>query len=173
MTIQLDQHDAWAMVASSTTGIVTTLQRDGYPVTLPVWFVVQGATVYFRTPARSKKIGRISNDPRASFLVESGDQWSRLKAVSFTASATIVHDEMLTSAVSDLLAKKYEAKRADHSVLPGATVRYYEAASLVVKLQPVGRIISWDNSRIRQSPDKGDRNGTNVTKTDTAFDVPP
>lgn len=173
MTIQLDQQDAWAMVTSSMTGIVTTLRRDGYPVTLPVWFIVQESSVYFRTPARSKKIVRILNDSRASFLVECGDQWSRLKAVSFTATATIVRDEPLTGRVSDLLAEKYQGKRSNHRLLPSATVRHYEAATEIVNLHPAGRIISWDNSRIRQCPHGEDRDITGVSKTDAVLDEPP
>ncbi|EUA75273.1 pyridoxamine 5'-phosphate oxidase family protein [Mycobacterium xenopi 4042] len=43
------------------------------PITLPVWFVIDDRTIAMMTPARTKKIARVRHDPRASFLVESGN----------------------------------------------------------------------------------------------------
>jgi PPOX class probable F420-dependent enzyme len=150
MGIALSEDEAWAFLDSALTGIVTTLRRDGFPVTLPVWFVVLGREVYFRTPAGSSKVARIRADPRAAFLVESGDRWRDLRAVSFSATARLVTDEARRAEVFAARAAKYADRgTGDQRTLPEATVRHYAGDSAIVALAPVGRLISWDNQKLR------------------------
>lgn len=75
MGIRLTTDEAWEALGAAHTGILTTLRRDGMPIALPVWFVVDDCTVAMMTPAGTKKIARVRRDPRASFLVESGKRW--------------------------------------------------------------------------------------------------
>src|SRR5271155_3465040 len=84
MGIRLTPDEAWEAVGAAHTGILTTLRRDGMPIALPVWFVVEDRTVAMMTPAGTKKIARVRHDPRASFLVESGERWVELRAVHLT-----------------------------------------------------------------------------------------
>jgi PPOX class probable F420-dependent enzyme len=152
MSVRLSADDAWEFVTGSTTAIVTTLRRDGFPVALPVWFVVLDREVYVRTPASSKKVVRVRHDHRAGVLVESGERWAELKAVSFTASASIVDDDAERDEVLRLLGDKYRSKRTSRSRMPEATVRHYATAEAVVRLTPEGKLLTWDNSRIRLAP---------------------
>jgi general stress protein 26 len=150
MGIALSEDEAWAFVDGALTGIVTTLRRDGFPVTLPVWFVVLGREVYFRTPAASSKVARVNADQRAGFLVEAGDRWRDLRAVSFSATARLVTDEVRRAEVFAARAAKYADRgTGDRGTLPEATVRHYAGDSAIVALTPVGRLISWDNRKLR------------------------
>src|SRR6201992_3599950 len=93
MSIRLTGDEGWEAVESAHTGILTTLRRDGMPIALPVWFVVDDRMVSLMTPAGTKKIARVRHDPRASFLVESGERWVDLRAVHFTGRVEFVSDE--------------------------------------------------------------------------------
>ncbi|HEX4252547.1 MAG TPA: pyridoxamine 5'-phosphate oxidase family protein [Pseudonocardia sp.] len=154
MGVALSDDETWAMVERSPTGIVTTLDRDGYPLSLPVWFVVLGRLIYFRTPATSKKVARIARDGRAGFLVESGGRWVELTAVSFRATAELVTDEPLRAQVMAARAEKYRGRGpgGGGGALPEATVRHYATESAIIRLTPVGAPITWDNSKIRRIP---------------------
>lgn len=153
MGVALSEDEAWELVTRSLTGIVTTLDRDGYPLSLPVWFVVLDRLIYFRTPATSKKVARIERDGRAGFLVESGERWAELTAVSFRVAADRVTDEPLCAQVLAARAEKYRGRgTGGREKLPEATVRHYATESAVVRLTPVGPPISWDNSKIRRAP---------------------
>src|SRR5882757_6907664 len=115
MGIALSDTEAWEFVASSLTGMVTTLRRDGYPVTLPVWFVV-----------------------------EAGERWAELIAVSFQAAAARVTDEPLCARVLAARDAKYDRRGlGSRSELPAATVRHYAGESAIIRLTPVGQLISW------------------------------
>lgn len=151
MGVRLTEDEAWEFVAGALTGIVSTLDRDGYPLALPVWFVALDRRVYFRTPATSKKIARIARDGRVGFLVEGGDRWAELTAVSFRAHAELVTDDATAAQVFEARAEKYRGRGpGEREALPEATVRHYASESAIVRLTPAGGLITWDNRKIRR-----------------------
>jgi PPOX class probable F420-dependent enzyme len=147
MTIRLTLDEAWEVVESAHTGIFTTLRRDGMPIALPVWFVVEDRTVAMMTPAGTKKLARIRHDPRASFLVESGECWAELRGVHLTGRVEIVEDAAATSRIEAAVNAKYAAFRPQVANLPSATQAYY-AKQVFLRFVPNGRILTWDNARI-------------------------
>jgi PPOX class probable F420-dependent enzyme len=147
MTIRLTLDEAWEVVESAHTGIFTTLRRDGMPIALPVWFVVEDRSIAMMTPAGTKKIARIRHDPRASFLVESGERWAELRGVHLTGRVEVVEDAAGTSRIEAAVNAKYAAFRPPVANLPAATRAYY-AKQVFLRFVPEGRILTWDNARI-------------------------
>jgi PPOX class probable F420-dependent enzyme len=145
--IRLSEDEAWAEIAGAHTGILTTLRRDGMPIALPVWFVAEDRTVAMRTPAGTKKIARIRNDPRASFLVESGERWVDLRAVHITGRVEFVSDAPAVRRIEEAIDAKYSAFRPPSAGLPAATQLRY-AKSAYLRFVPEGKILTWDNARI-------------------------
>lgn len=135
------------MVERSHTGILTTLKADGWPVTLPVWFVTLDRTVYLRAASRTKKVSRIRRDPRASFLVESGERWAELRAVHLSGTIEEVHDEATKGRIEAALDAKYAAFRTARSAMPSETRDHY-AQWTFFRLVPGPRVLTWDNRRI-------------------------
>jgi PPOX class probable F420-dependent enzyme len=147
MTIRLTVDEAWEAVESAHTGILTTLRRDGMPIALPVWFVVDDRSIAMTTPAGTKKIARIRHDPRASFLVESGEQYTELRGVHLTGRVEVVEDAAAMSQIEASVNKKYAAFRPPVGSLPAAAQAYY-AEQAFLRFVPDGRILTWDNARI-------------------------
>jgi PPOX class probable F420-dependent enzyme len=150
--VRLSDDEAWAVIEGAHTGVFTTLRRDGVPIALPVWFVVLDRTICLAAPSSTKKVARIRHDPRASFLVESGERWAELQAVHLTGRAELVEDETLRARIAAALDGKYAAFRTSRAAMPDATRGHY-AAVTHLRLRPDGRIISWDNRRIRLEGD--------------------
>jgi PPOX class probable F420-dependent enzyme len=147
MSIRLTTDEAWAVLESAHTGILTTLRRDGMPISLPVWFVVDDRTIAMMTPDGTKKIARIRHDPRASFLVDSGERWAELRAVHLTGHVEIVEDATAASQIEAAVNAKYAAFRPPAEKLPAATEAYY-AHQVFLRFVPESRILTWDNARI-------------------------
>jgi PPOX class probable F420-dependent enzyme len=147
MTIRLTEHEAWHAVESAHTGILTTLRRDGMPIALPVWFVVDDRSVALMTPSGTKKIARIQHDPRASFLVESGEQYTELRGVHLTGRVEIVEDAAAITRIEAAVNAKYAAFRPPVGKLPAAAQAYY-AKQAFLRFVPDGRILTWDNARL-------------------------
>jgi len=136
------------MLAAAHTGILTTLRADGMPITLPVWFVALDERIYVGTPTHTKKVVRVTRDPRVSFLVESGRRWAELAGVHLAGRARIVEEPGLLTRVADALAEKYRAYRTLPEAMPEATRRYYDVQTAVLEITPDERVLTWDNSRL-------------------------
>jgi nitroimidazol reductase NimA-like FMN-containing flavoprotein (pyridoxamine 5'-phosphate oxidase superfamily) len=147
MSVRLSVDEAWTVLEAAHTGIFTTLRRDGMPIALPVWFAVIDRSVCLAAPSRTKKIARLRHDPRASFLVESGERWAELEAVHLTGKVEFVEDETLMARIDEALDRKYAPFRTDHTRMPEKTQAHY-AGRTFLRLVADERIISWDNRRL-------------------------
>jgi PPOX class probable F420-dependent enzyme len=149
MGIRLSKDEAWEFLENAHTGILTTLRADGSPVTLPVWFVALDQTICFSTPSKTKKILRIRNDPRASFLVESGQYWVDLKAVHLTGLIQEVPDGELWGRIDKALSQKYDAFKTESQKMPEAVQdTYARSERILFQLVPSDRVLTWDNRRV-------------------------
>jgi nitroimidazol reductase NimA-like FMN-containing flavoprotein (pyridoxamine 5'-phosphate oxidase superfamily) len=144
---RMTAEECWAYVTDAHTGILTTLRRDGMPIALPLWFACLDRRIYLQT--RGRKLQRIRRDPRASFLVDSGQHWAELKAVHLTGRAEIVDlDEELAGRFRSEIDRKYAAFRSA-AAMPKETAAYYaKALTGVVRFTPDDRILNWDNAKL-------------------------
>lgn len=150
MGIRLDASEIDAHLAQGHTGILTTLRRDGFPVSLPTWYVADEGRIYLNTPSKAKKLARIRNDPRASFLVESGLAWAELEAVMLYGRISEVEDATLRARIDGLIKEKYRAFRTQRAHQPDATRRHYATGAMLC-FKPEGDPISWNNAKLRLS----------------------
>jgi hypothetical protein len=148
MGIRLSDDELWAELEAAHTGIFTTLRSDGWPVPLPVWFVALDRRIHVSTPGRSKKVTRIRQDPRGSFLVERGERWVDLCAVMLPVTAEELAPGEELDRVKAAMDAKYADFRPPPSALPGATKEAY-SGMVVLRLEPAGPALTWDNARIR------------------------
>ena len=149
MSVRLSEDEAWSVIEGSHTGIITTLRADGSPVTLPMWFVVIDRAVCFFTFAPTKKVARIKRDPRASFLVESGERWIDLQAVHLSGHLEPVTDDDAIARIDAAMEDKYASFRTQHEAMPAATQARYEASKRYYRLVPEHRMLTWDNALLR------------------------
>ncbi len=149
MGIELNDDQLWEFLSDGHEGTLTTLRSDGWPVALPVWYVVKDEAVYLRTRPATKKLVRIRNDPRSSFLVSSGARWAELKAAVLTCRALIVEDGALQAEVLALFDEKYAAFRTAPTAMPSSSQKHYKGDPVVIRLDVVDAVLSWDNSRLR------------------------
>ena len=150
MSIRLSPDEAWEALAQAHTGIFTTLRRDGMPIALPVWFVAIDRSICLAAPSRTKKLARLRHDPRASFLIESGERWVDLLAVHLTGRCELLDlekDRSLIERIDDALDVKYAKFRSDHTAMPQKTQEHY-AARTFIRFVPDTRVLTWDNSRM-------------------------
>ena len=147
MNIRLSIDEAWAAIEEALIGVLTTLCADGRPITLPVWFAVDQRTICVSTPAGSKKVARVRKDPRASFLIESGERWRDLTGIHLSGTLEEVRDPVAMERIQAAWDRKYARLETPHEQMP-QPVRSAYSELTILRLVPDGRILSWDNSRI-------------------------
>ena len=146
---RMTEDEIWSFIADSHSGVMTTLRRDGSPVSLPLWFVCLDRQIYCRT--RGKKLDRIRNDSRAAFLVEAGLKWGELKAVHLSGIAEIVDiDADLAQRFREETARKYTGFRTANEDMPTETAAHYrQSMGGIVRFTPTGKILNWDNAKLQ------------------------
>ena len=147
MSVRLTDDEGWEVLRTSHTGILTTLRRDGTPVSLPVWFVVDDHAVLVAGPAASHKFSRLGRDPRVVFLVESGQAWRELQAVHLTGVGEVVESPDWGT-VDLMFDAKYADFRTPRSAMPASARKHYDAGRALVRITPTEPFISWDNRRL-------------------------
>jgi PPOX class probable F420-dependent enzyme len=147
MSVRLTDEEAWNVLGISHTGILSSLRRDGAPVSLPVWFVTDEHSVLVAGPKGSHKFARMRRDPRVSFLVESGKAWRDLRAVHLIGRAEIVEGpdwESLDRRFDD----KYEGFRTPRAEMPASARERYDGGRSLVRIVPTEPFLTWDNHRL-------------------------
>jgi PPOX class probable F420-dependent enzyme len=149
VSVRLTDGEAWDVLGTSHTGILTSLRRDGVPVSLPVWFVVDDGAVLVAGPAASHKFTRLRRDARVAFLVESGEAWKELRAVHLIGRAELV-DRPDWETVDALFEAKYAGFRTPREKMPASARARYDGARSLVRVTPTERLLTWDNQRLDQ-----------------------
>ncbi|TMA53958.1 MAG: TIGR03618 family F420-dependent PPOX class oxidoreductase, partial [Deltaproteobacteria bacterium] len=104
--IALTPAEQQQFLEESHTIILSTLDRQGYPHSVAMWYVVDpDGTVLMTTFAKSQKALNLRRDPRCSLLVESGRKYEDLKGILVRGRATLEAD---TERVLDLLERVHE-----------------------------------------------------------------
>lgn len=147
MSVEMEPDEVRAFLEEAHTAVLTTLRSDGRPVSLPVWFLVDGDAVLVAGLASGAKFSRVRRDPRVSVLVEDGERWAELRAVHLEGTAELVEDPDW-EAVDARFDAKYAGARTPRDEMPESARRHYDAARALLRIVPEGRPISWDNRKL-------------------------
>jgi PPOX class probable F420-dependent enzyme len=71
---------------------VASINRDGTPHLVAMWYARHDGDIAFWTYSKSQKVVNVRRDPRLTVMVESGDAYEELKGVTIYGHARIVED---------------------------------------------------------------------------------
>ena len=124
---------------------VASINADGTPHLVTMWYLRDGEDLLFWTYAKSQKVVNVRRDPRATVLVATGEKYEELKGVSITGSTTVVDDLDEVLAFGEKVYEKYWGPIDNDLVREG--VRTMGAKRVVVRVTPV-KTTSWDHSKL-------------------------
>ena len=123
---------------------VATINADGSPHLMPMYFLLVDGAVTFWTYTRSQKIVNLRRDPRITVMAEDGEAYADLRGVQIAGRAELTDDARSVAAFGERLYERYFGFLDE-----GA--RAYVAASAAkrtrVTVSPV-RVVSWDHRRL-------------------------
>jgi PPOX class probable F420-dependent enzyme len=123
---------------------VATINRDGTPHLVPLWFAIVDGDIVLETFTKSQKVKNLERDPRLTVLLEDGDVYEKLRGVAIYATAELVKDvEKVHELHMAVLKRNTELpeevlEKATRSMAPKKT-------GIVIKAR---RIISWDHRKL-------------------------
>ncbi len=146
--IKLNDEEIRDYLERQKTLIIVSNGNDGYPHPMPMWFHTDAAgCLYCTTFSKAQKVFNWQRDPKASLLVESGDEYADLKAVLIYARTEIIDD---FDAVCDTLVKistKGRSVTPEQTEAIRAQVGGTAAKRVLLKFTPE-RYVSWDHAKL-------------------------
>lgn len=138
-----------AFLEPARTGVLTTLDRDGWPHSTGMWFAPDTGSLAMWTYAKSQKAKNVLRDPRCAFLVEGGVAYNELAGVLVRGNARVTDD---FDEVTDVGRRLY-----DRYTLPTTGLAYEDGPNIEIERQarkrvaiilPMDEVTSWDHSKL-------------------------
>jgi PPOX class probable F420-dependent enzyme len=123
---------------------VASINVDGTPHLVTMWYAMQDGEIAFWTYGKSQKIINLRRDPRLTVLVATGEVYEQLKGVSIQGQAEIVDDPDDVLRYGEAVYERYWGPLND-TVREG--VRAMGAKRVVIVVKP-DKILSWDHSKL-------------------------
>jgi PPOX class probable F420-dependent enzyme len=124
---------------------VASINKDGTPHLVAMWYGVIDGNIVFWTYAKSQKVANLRRDPRISCLVESGQKYEELKGVSITGRGELSDDREYVQQVGAAVLPRYNMVEIDDGVRE--VLQRMGAKRVAITIQP-GKIVSWDHTKL-------------------------
>jgi PPOX class probable F420-dependent enzyme len=124
---------------------VGSINADGTPHLVTMWYELDGDDVCFWTYGKSQKVVNVRRDPRLSVLVATGEVYEELRGVSIIGHAEIVETLPEVTAFGLRLFGKYWGPAEDELVRAGVEA---QATKRVVIRVKADKTVTWDHSKL-------------------------
>jgi len=123
---------------------VATIDHDGWPHLVAMWYVLINDEVVFWTYARSQKAINLRRDPRLSCLVEAGERYEELRGVQIKGQAAINDDRAAVQRIGEAIWERYTGPLNENT---RQMVTAQAAKRVVIFVKPV-EVVSWDHRKL-------------------------
>jgi PPOX class probable F420-dependent enzyme len=123
---------------------VATINRDGTPHLVTMYYAVIDDRVAFWTYRKSQKVLNLQRDPRITVLVEDGTSYGELRGVSIAGRAILSDDR---EAVMDIGKRIFVRYFGDLNEATMAGVEASGAKRIAITVEPE-RVVSWDHRKL-------------------------
>lgn len=133
-----------AFFSSVRTITLSSIDAQGYPHTVAMWFAIIDGLVHMTTFRKAQKVVNIRRNPKVAVLAESGARYSELRGVMIRGRAELVDDlDLCTRILTDIHSRYFGAPDGE---LRGSLARQ-APKRIAVRVHPE-RIASWDHSKL-------------------------
>ncbi len=142
--IRMSDEEIHSFLEEERTLQVATIDRDGTPHLVAMWYVLINDEIVFWTYAKSQKIANLRRDPRLTCLVEAGERYDELRGVQVKGRAEISDDRDTVQRIGETLWERYNGPLNDNArqmVAAQATKR------VIVFVKPQ-QVVSWDHRKL-------------------------
>ena len=115
----LSEQETLRVLEEGKTGIVGVLGDDGYPYTVPIYYVSLEDKIYFHSAKKGHKVDAIAKEPKVSMtVVEKDDVVSRefttyFRSIQLFGKAYVVEDEAERNVAFRALCEKFSGADLD------------------------------------------------------------
>jgi PPOX class probable F420-dependent enzyme len=145
--IKLSEDEQRELLESERVVVVSSLGRNGWPHSMPLWYVLRDGEVWIWTYAKSQKVRNLERDPRATLLVETGHEYTELRGVMIEADAEIHRDLETVSGFGKELTVRYSEGIESVEGDAAAALEAQAAKRVAIQFHP-RRTATWDHRKL-------------------------
>ena len=142
--IRMNDEEIRAFLEEQRTLQVATIDHDGWPHLIAMWYVLMHDQIVFWTYAKSQKIVNLRRDDRLTCLVETGERYDELRGVQIKGRAIISDDRETVQRVGEAIWERYTGPLNDTT---RQMVAAQAAKRVVISVKSV-EIVSWDHRKL-------------------------
>lgn len=145
--IEMSPEECERFLDATKTISVASLDRDGWPHVVAMWFCLIDGRVHMTTFRKSQKAVNLRRDPRVTFLAESGATYGELRGVMVRGEASLVDDvDFCVEVLRRVQRRGYFGDVGERPELDDA-LRAQAKKRVVIRIEP-RRVSSWDHSKL-------------------------
>ena len=123
---------------------VATIDHDGWPHLIAMWYVTINDQIAFWTYAKSQKVVNLRRDNRLTCLVETGERYDELRGVLIKGRAIISDDRETVQRIGEAI---WEHMAGPLNENTRRMVEAQAAKRVAILVEPV-EIVSWDHRKL-------------------------
>jgi PPOX class probable F420-dependent enzyme len=108
MPEQLADARIQAFLATKEVVVLSTVQRSGAPLAMPMWFLHTPEALYMISVDGLQKVRNLRRDPRLCVVAESGTRGAEIRGVALQGRAEFVADTAQQQPIVERLLQKYD-----------------------------------------------------------------
>ncbi len=142
--IRMNDEEIRAFLEEQRTLQVATIDHDGWPHLVAMWYALIHDQVAFWTYAKSQKAINLRRDARLTCLVEAGEHYDELRGVQIKGRANLNDDRETVQRIAEFIYERYTGPLND------ATRQLIAAQApkrVLVFVEPV-EVVSWDHRKL-------------------------
>jgi PPOX class probable F420-dependent enzyme len=124
---------------------VATIDHDGWPHLVAMWYVLLNDQIVFWTYAKSQKAFNLQRDARLTCLVEAGERYEELRGVQIKGRAVINDDLETVQRIGEDIYKRYTGGSLNDNIRQ--MVAAQAPKRVLVFVEPV-EVVSWDHRKL-------------------------
>ena len=142
--IRMSEEEIRALLEEQRIVQIATIDHDGWPHLIAMWYIVVNDQVVFWTYAKSQKVLNLRRDARLTCLVETGDGYNELRGVQIKGRAIIRDDYETVQRLGAIIWERYNGPLTETS---RQMVAAQAAKRVIIFVEPV-EIVSWDHRKL-------------------------
>jgi PPOX class probable F420-dependent enzyme len=156
--ITLDPDEQLEVLEAARVVVVSTNGPRGWPHSMPMWFTLRApeaealpdgppVELWVWTYAKSQKARNLERDPRATLLVETGEEYLELRGVQIEAEAELIRDPDRVLEFAKELTVAYSEGIESVEGDAAAALQAQAAKRVAIRFE-AKRIATWDHRKL-------------------------
>jgi PPOX class probable F420-dependent enzyme len=145
--IRMSEDNLWRFIEEQKSVQVATINRDGTPHLMPLWFAVDDGAIVLETFTKSQKVKNLERDPRITVLFEDGTEYNLLRGASITGTAELITDVERVHALHMKVLLR-NTPELPEEVLEKASRSMAPKKTAILIRPSDAKVVTWDHSKL-------------------------